>query len=312
MVMRYAQDAAGNSNPYTNLTPEALTAFQQATPSYGPWSAQNYSDFNSEVGNYANNFKSQFENLVGRAPTEEEMGQFHQQYIVPNVKALTDPNSMMRQSPNSNIGQFVGTNFQKTAKDYALEQLRGQQDEATSLASLFRQQGNDAISATENSLLEYQSKLFDRLRPNLLTSLKSQGLLDTGGFNEAVAGVQGDLANNASNYIAGLKFQNEQGANAIAFGGANDPYQFQRQMIMNQPGELNAANANATGFNNDTFMQNLNYAHQLGLVDAQARAERSNRPSFMRTLGQGFAGSFGQNAGKIGDPTSLMKMYSMA
>lgn len=270
----------------------AKTAFEQNQTPFGAWTGQNYNDYQTVVQQNVNDFASQFENLVGRAPTQDEIGKFVSNYVVPNTRNLTDPNSSQRQQGGSFINQFVGQNFQNAAKDYATQQLEGQQGEANRLADLYRTQGNNAISGIEQQLLDYQSKLFDKLRPNLLTSLKAQGLLDTGGLNEAIAGKQGDLANEASNYLAQLKYQNEMGANDIAFGGASAPYYYKQGIITQQPEQMFAQGQNALNFNNQMYMSNLDYAHQLGLIQAQ----QQNKPSFLTSLGHnmltGFSNAF--------------------
>jgi len=298
--------SSGNSG-YSYLTPDLLNQFNSMYPGMDAGGAGR---LDTVVGQNVESFKSQFENLVGRAPTQDEISKFTSNYIAPNLSHLTDANSLQRQNPDSYVQQFVGNNFHKAAQDYATQQLQDQQTQANSLADLFRTQGNSAIDATQQSLLDYQSKLFDRLRPNLLTSLKSQGLLDTGGLNEAVAGVQGDLANNASNYIAGLKFNNEQGANQIAFGGASAPYLYKQSQITGQPDYLSGSSNGATNFNNSTFMSNLDYGHQLGLIQAQANAQAGLQPSFLRTFGQSFANQAGNQAAQAGGqlikPSSYM------
>ncbi len=268
-------------------------AYQDLQNSVIPNSADPYyKAYGNELSHAGDVFTSSFTNMVGRAPNSAELQQFYSQWAAQN-KAVTNPGNDLQLT--NGVQQFVGNNFSGAAKDYATQQLQDQQGQANSLADLFRTQGNNAISGTEQSLLDYQSKLFDRLRPNLITSLKSQGLLDTGGLNEAVAGIQGDLANNASSYIAGLKYQNEQGANQIAFGGAAAPYQFQQQQITGQPDFLNAVGGGATSFNNNTFMSNLDFQHQMALAHQQAQDQRGLQPSFLRTLGQSTANGIGSN-----------------
>ncbi len=256
-------------------------------------------------------FKSQFQNLVGRDPTPEEINTFFKQSG--NSLTANEGGNFYKDSANvsNQIQQYVGQNYRQAAQDEATKKLQSQQGQANSLADLFRQQGTSALDAyhnqstqgisdTEKSLLDYQSKLFDRLRPNLLTSLKAQGLLDTGGMNEAVAGVQGDLANNASNYIAQLvqqqsqqeaqmRLQNEQGANQIAFGGQAAPYQYQQGNITGNPSYMDQMTGNATNFNNSTFMDNLNFQHQLQMAAYQQNLTMASQPGMMRTFTQGFA-----------------------
>lgn len=305
----------GNTNPgFTNSYGENIdtnygnlsnygTAYQQLVDQqngYNSGSTKARQILGTRLDNAVNTFKSSFYNTVGRQASDDEINQFLQNgagSIISNSAGGLGRSENDTQNVNSQIQQFVSQNFQQAANQYATQQLQNQQGQAQSLADQFRSQGNQAISDTEQSLLDYQSQLFDRLRPNLITSLKSQGLLDTGGFNEAVAGVQGDLANQASNYISQLKLQNDQQANNIAFAGAYAPYQYQQSLITNQPGQLASAGENAMNFNNGLYFNNLDYQHQLGLINAQASAQASLQPSFFRTFGQNLASSLGQGLG---------------
>lgn len=298
-------------------------------------SAQAEQQIGTRLNNVTDQFKSSFYNLVGRDPSQDEINTFLSQgagNIISQANGGTGRTEADSQNVLNQINQFVGQNFHKAAQDYATQQLQDQQTQANSLADLFRQQGstaldkyttdtNQGINDTQNALLDYQSKLFDRLRPNLLTSLKAQGLLDTGGLNEAEAGVQGDLANNASQYIAGLKQQqtgnianlrliNEQGANQIAFGGAQAPYLYKQQQITGQPAYLEGQGNGAVNFNNGTYIDNLNYQHQLGLIGAQADAQQRLQPSFMRTLGQSTAQSMGNQFGQYFSPSNAKMLMA--
>ena len=271
-------------------------SFNKDTP-YGAWTPDNISTFDNTANQSLQQFKSQFSDMVGRAPNGDEIQTFVNNYLIPNEANIRNSASPQVTNASSYINQFIGQNYNQAAQATATQKLQDQQAQANSLGDLFEQQGNSAINSTEQSLLDYQSKLFDRLRPNLITSLKSQGLLDTGGMNEAMAGVQGDLANQASNYIAQLNLANKQGANQIRFAGAAAPYQYQAGAITNNPAMMFQVGQGALGQNNSVFNSNLDYAHQLGLINAQASAQSSLQPSFLRTFGQGFAGSLGGSAG---------------
>jgi len=271
-----------------------------------PWAwtpnQANFDQYSGQISSQVTNFQSQFENLVGRAPTADETKQYINQFVIPNTNNIaTKPANF---DVNNQTQQFIGQNFQKAAQDYATQQLQQQQAGWQSLADTALSKGTDAINATQQSLLDYQSQLFDKLRPNLLTSLKAQGLLDTGGMNEAIAGVQGDLANNASQYIAGLQLQNAQNANNIALTGQAAPLQYEQQTTTGQPSYLQGVGSNATNFNNSTFMSNLDYQHQLGLIQAQASANASLQPSFMRTFGQSAAQGAGSALSQWASPSA--------
>lgn len=258
---------------------------------------QNRSDYADQMLNYRNMFSSSFKNLVGRDPTSAELDQFTNQYLVPNAADLHEKGSAKVQDPYTYLNQFISNNFQGAAKDYATQQLTQQQGQANDLANLFRTQGQQALNTTENSLLDYQQKLFEKLRPQLLTSLQSQGLLDTGGLNTAVAGAQKDLANSVQPWLAQQQLQNEQQANAIAFSGASAPLQYQQSNILNSVPYLQSTGQQAMNQGYNTFLTNLNFQNQLALQNNAARLQADAQPSFLRTLGQGFAGNLGGSLG---------------
>lgn len=264
-----------------------------------PWAwrpdQSSYDAFGSEVNHQLSSFSAQFQNLVGRAPTSDEQSAFVNQYVIPNTNNLTNAGSAQRQNTSQYVNDYINTYNQGAAKDYATQQLTSQQGEANRLGDLFQSQGKSAINDTEQTLLDYQSKLFDKLRPNLITSLQAQGLLNTGGMNEAFAGKAKDLADSAGSYLADANLQNDQQANAIRFGGASAPYQYQQGNILSSVPYLQqmGQQASTNGFN--TFMSNLDYSHQLGLIGAQTNAQRGLQPSFLRTFGQSAANSFGNN-----------------
>lgn len=260
--------------------------------------ASTANDLNSKLGGIIDQFKSQFTNMVGRAPTDDELNHFSSTQL---TDVFNQGGGILKNDPTSQrnaLVQNIGDNYQQAAKDYATSQLTSQQGQATDLANLFRSQGNDAINQTQSQLLDYQSKLFDKLRPNLITSLKAQGLLDTGGLNEAMAGQQADLANQAGGYLADARLQNENAANQIAFSGASAPYQYQQSNILNQVPQMVSNGQNAMGMNYNTFLTNLNYQNQLGLQAQAGRIQSDAQPSFLRTMGQGFANGLGTSMGQ--------------
>lgn len=258
-------------------------------------------------------FYNLFTNYVGRPPTDAEITQFSHDNTQgtgvwtpeSGLRAVTDPTQIR----NALTGYITDT-FQQQANQTAQDKLAAQTSQWNDLANQYETQGTSAINDTQQALLDYQSKLFDRLRPNLLTSLKAQGLLDTGGLNEAVAGVQGDLANNASQYIAQLQLQNKQNANSIRFGGASAPLSYAQALATNQPQAFSSNGAGALNFNNNTFMSNLDYQHQLGLQNNAARIWADQQPSMLSKIGSSFANSFGQNSGQFAaqDGQSLLML----
>jgi hypothetical protein len=276
--------------------------------SYTPGYHQAYENLDKSHDGWGNNsnnltqaalaFNNQFRNLVGRDPTPDEANQFYSSVLAPNANLYGDANSQQYQALGDTVNSFVNNNFQGAIQDTVNKQLTSQQGEANRLADLFRTQGNQSINNVEQGLLDYQSKLFEKLRPQLLTSLQAQGLLNTGGLNEALAGQQGDLARDAANQVADLRYQNEQGANQIAFGGASAPYQFQQQTAL---GMLPFAQQQAQNSLSNLFQQRFaqqQFGNQLELQRNANAMQQDNQPGLLGRLGQGFTTSFGASAGQ--------------
>lgn len=249
-----------------------------------------------DLQNYGDKFSQLFENYVGRKPTDNEVTQFYQQVVAPQG-SFPGGNYPGSQELRDRTTNFISDTYQNAAQDVAQQKLEAQQGKANDLANLFRTQGQSSINDVQKSLQDYQASLFERLRPNLITSLQAQGLLNTGALNTAVAGAQKDLADSGSQYIADLTYQNNQGANQIAFSGASAPYQFQQNQILNSVPNMQNAGAGALQNSYNSRMNDLNFLNQIALQNNAARNQSSMQPSFLRTLGQGFAGSLGSSAG---------------
>lgn len=278
----------------------AADAFNQ---SQGGYFADRAESFANTISQDLEKFASKFTSLVGRAPTDAEKNTFVDQFVVPNAASIGAANTSLYQDKGNYITGFIGDTFQKQAEDVASQKLTEQQGQANDLANLFRTQGTQAINSTEQSLLDYQQKLFDRLRPNLITSLQTQGLLNTGGVNQAVAGAQADLATAGTEALREARFNNEQQANAIAFSGASAPYEFQRNSIVNKVPYLQAQSQNALQNNYNTFLSNLGFNQQIALQNNAAKIAANSQPGFLQRMGQNFAGSFGNSAGQFaGNP----------
>ncbi len=270
-------------------------ALQQALARGG----KSFETYLPQVSGYVDDFAAQFKQLVGREPNANETSSYIGNVLAGSgFDAFTNNRGLELQQLGQN---FIGTRYADEADYFTQQKLQGQQAESARLSDLFRQQGNQAINDTEASLLEYQNKLFERLRPNLITSLQSQGLLNSGGLNQAVAGAQSDLATAGAEELRGLRFANEQGANQIAFAGQAAPYEFAQQQIMNRP--LNLQNAAQTGLQNayGTFMNQLNFQNQQSLMNQQYQLNQmlrgGGKGGFFNQLGSALAPSLGSALG---------------
>lgn len=247
----------------------------------------------TELNNRLNMYSGLFESLVGRKPGDSE---FRQMFDAILPKEMYASGNADQQTQLRNVAsQYISDSFQRQAKDYAYDQLVQQEAEANRLGELFRTQGNQAINDTESSLVDYQNRLFERLRPNLITSLQTQGLLNTGGLNQAIAGAQGDLAMAGSEELRNLRLQNEQQANAIKFAGASAPYQFKTNNIMNQLPYMQGQGQNALNQNFQTMLTNLNFQNQLAL---QRDARGGGKSGFFNQLAGSLPGAINMGLGQ--------------
>lgn len=286
------------SDLYSWLNDKGLHTYTDKAAA-GMWDNADDNRRATELQNRDSLFRNTFEQFVGRAPTDGEMAQMFGQ-IAPHDALYTG--SPEEQGKFRDITkQFVGDTFQKQAQDYTNHQLEQQQGQANQLADLFRTQGRQAINDTESGLLNYQQKLFEKLRPNLITSLQAQGLLNTGGLNDAMAGAQEDFANNVQGSLMDARLQNEQQANAIAFSGASAPYQFNQSQILNSVPYMQQQ---AQGSLNNLFQQRLadqQFQNQMGLLNRQAQINRDSH-GMWDTFNQAWAQEAGTGWGKGSNP----------
>jgi hypothetical protein len=257
---------------------------------------ENNEHYTGVLGDAYDRFAAQFQQLVGRAPTDQEAGQLFSQVVTPAIQKngrAFDLNDVADRS-RSAIPDLFGTQIEQKAT----QDLQNQQGEANRLGDLFQQQGQGAINNVQQSLLDYQSRLFERIRPNLITSLQSQGLLNTGGMNEALAGQQADLAAEGSRQIADLGYQNEQAANAIRFGGAAAPYEYQKAQILNRVPQMQAQANNSM---NQLFQQRFadqQFQNQMALLNRQGQLQQRQNGGFFQQMGGALAPALGAQLGQ--------------
>lgn len=260
-------------------------------------------------------FKQLFRNFVGRDPSGDEIGTAFQLFGGgTNINNVNDP--LYTQQA---LTSFIGSNYGRAAQEQAALELENQRGSWQKLADLFRGQGTTAIdsyqqslnqnlSDTEKSLIDFRDRLFEKIQPNLLTSLQAQGLNNTGGANEAFAGVAKDLADSAQEYIAGARtgigqdiagrrLENDMFANQIAQGAETAPLEARRNFSLGNVPNLLASGQNALQNVFGQFAADQDLRRQESLMRLQARLQEQMQPSFFRTFSQGFGGGFGQSLG---------------
>ena len=244
---------------------------------------------------YASTFGNQFKNFVGRDPTPEEYNTFFSEVIIPMQPWFQTPEKLQVSQLASDV---LAKNFSTLAQEEAQKKAEGQAQSLVAPGSPFdiwQQAYLSSISDTEKSLQDYQTKLFEKLRPSLLTSLQAQGLLNTGALETTFAGAAKDLSEASQNYLANLKSQAATDIAGQKYAIQSAPGQFGLQNIFAVPGNLTAYGQNA-----------LQNAFQYNLQTQLANIAKSAQPQYKQAspltqfgglLAGGLIGGFGKGAG---------------
>lgn len=238
-----------------------------------------------DIKSYGTTFQQMFASMVGRDPTEEEFNQFFSNVVkndTPWSKSLDQ--TQLRQETSGLLSQF----YTRTAQEEAQKRAEATSTAAVAPGSAFDVWSNsyrNSINDVSTALQDYQSRLFEKLRPQLLTSLKAQGLLDTGALNTAFAGAAKDLGESSSNYLAQAKTGIEQDIAQQKYGLMSAPTQFKLSNAFNtvpqltQFGQTALQNVYGNLTNQNMFNQ------QAALQRDLANQQYANQPSLLSQYG---------------------------
>lgn len=250
-------------------------------------------------------FKNLFTNYVGRAPTADELGKFFKENAGQTItstnlgRSENDPTGV-----RNNIANYIGDTFQQTANTEATNKLTDLSSQAGGLADQYTTLASQSLSNLSDSLKQYQTSLFDKLRPQLNLAAQASGYQDSGGQTLQEQGALKDLGNQATAYLLPIQKQYQDTANSIRYGGASAPYSLASSMAVSQPNVFAGSGSNALNFNNNVAFGNYDYQHQLQLMNAQRLQnellQENTRPSFGYSLSNSFANKFGSNLADIG------------
>lgn len=253
---------------------------------------------------YAGTFANQFKNLTGRDPNAEEYNTFFQEVIVPMQPWLKTPDQLqVSQLATDTINKNFSSVVQQAAEDKAKQQAEAAVAPGSAF-DIWQSSYNKAISDTELQLQDFQQKLFEKLRPNLLTSLQAQGLLDTGALNTAFAGAAKDLGESAQNYLAGVKSQAASDIAGKKYAIQSSPSNFALQNTFGVPGNLSAygqqALQNAFNYNQQMNLANLQNAFQKEMLASQGKSSPLSQLGglFVGSLAGGLGSSLGKSWGQ--------------
>lgn len=255
-------------------------------------------DVKSTIDRYANTFQKMFQDKVGRPPTSDEYNTFFQNVVTTDQPWATPADfTRVNEETKSALSDFFTTAAQEQAQKQATEASA----KAVAPGSAFDQWSNSyrgSLSGVEKSLADFQSRLMEKIRPQLLTSLQSQGLLDTGGLNEAFAGKASDLTSSAQNYIANARSGVEQDIANQKYNLLSLPYQQQSQYTLGAIPNLTSMGQNAL---QNVWNQNM-MNQQNAFNERMYNEQMSNQPSLLQQYGGmmlgGIAGGAGQGFGR--------------
>lgn len=257
-----------------------------------------------QITQYANTFSDMFKNKVGRDPTTDDYNAFFREVVQPDQpwgQIAPIDNTKFQAQTNSTLSDF----FSSAAQQEATKKLQDLSAGAVAPGSAFDQWQKSylgSVGGLQQNLIDYQSRLMDKIRPQLITSLKSQGLLDTGGLNEAFAGVTGDLTNTAGQYSAQAQAQAQQDIANTKLGIQQNPTNFQIGNTMQNPSNLMAGGQGALNNIWNSYLSNQNYNQQSNLMGQQNDYNKANQPSLLQQYGGmilgGAAGGAGQGIAK--------------
>lgn len=259
-----------------------------------------------------NQFKNLYKNSVGADPTNEQIDKFISEKGVSSIV-----NSPLGRSENNEQGirndtaQYIGDTFQQEANKVAEDKTSSLTSKYGGLADEFMSMGQKSLGNLSDSLKQFSTSLFEKLRPQLNLAAQAGGYSDSGGQTLQEGGALKDLASNAESTLGGAKYDLENQANAIRFGGSSAPVSLASAFAANQPNYLATFSGNASNQMNDYYTRMIDQMNRLQLSGAQYKnmenyAENS-RPSFGYSLGQNFANSTGQGLGNFFNPQTYYK-----
>lgn len=250
---------------------------------------------------YVDEFTAQFSDLVGRAPNEVEYNKFFK-YL--GGEDLTS-RWMGNDTFTPKVQGLLSSQFRRTAEEEATKQAQAQVDAQMAPNSAFntwKNSVNQNVNDTATALQDYQTRLFEKLRPQLLTSLQSQGLLNTGALNEAFAGAASDLTQANQGYVAQMKNAAGQDIANQEYAIRSSPGNYALQNTYGRVPSLTQAGQTAIQGAYQGALQgqlmNQQYGYQQNLLNQQA----NNQPSYLQQIGGqivgGIAAGYGSRLGR--------------
>lgn len=293
------------SNFALNGYNDAFNQFVQRLGDMHTDSYQGRKDIIGHLDNAISQFQSLFKNSVGRAATDAEVEQYTKDKLAGDVSPyahLGTISPVSAQGLRNSVQQYIGDNFQDAANQTAVDKTKELQGQYGSLADQFTEMGKKSLGGLSDSLKQFSTSLFEKLRPQLNLAAQAGGYADSGGQTLQEQGALKDLATNSEATLGQAGYDVENQANQIRMQGLSGPLSLSSAFAANQPNYL--ANASGMASNNmqDYYQRMVDQENRMAMLGAQYKLaenyQENTRPSFGYTLGQHFAGSFGDASGK--------------
>lgn len=292
------QDAGYNLSSQYASNPAYLEAYYKLAQQQSGLGSSLRSGLVTRLDDAANQFKNLFKNSVGRDPTNDEIGRYLSesgaQSIISSPNGRSEDNA---QAIRNQAAQYIGDTFQQAAQDTATQKTEALGSKYNSLADQYMEMGKKSLGNLSDSLKQYSTSLFEKLRPQLNLAAQAGGYADSGGQTLQEKGALTDLANQGQGVLGNAEYDVENNANNIRYGGMAAPVSMASEFAANTPYAVQNLGAGGVNFNNSDSQAQSQYLRQLGLLSAQGKLMQDQQPSFGRTLSQNFGQSLGQNAG---------------
>jgi len=295
----FAREGVTYESPYANIP-----GYEQAFNRKIAIAALSHSDspearqrIIKDLDNGVDQFKNIFSNSVGRDPTAEEF----KKAFTENISPAMVEQGMSGQTLRDSITQYIGDTFKRAAEQTAQDKTTALSSQYGSLADTFLEQGKKSLGGLSDSLKQFSTSLFEKLRPQLSLAAQAGGYADSGGQTLQEQGALKDLAANSESVLGQANYDLNNRSDAIRFAGESGPLSLASSYASNAPTYLasvaDKAGTNLTGYYNNSLAAQ-NRLSELGYADQLSRQTSPNFfDSLWKDLALGAAKGFSSGAG---------------
>lgn len=274
-----------------------------ANPGYTIQNKSGAEDWIADFDTWASTFSNQFNNLTGRDPNANEYNEFFHQVVLPTQPWKAAKPDYKRIADEAR--DLINNSFSNVAAEESERKLKERAAEAIAPGSAFdewQKAYSSGISDVEKSLQDYQSRLFEKIRPQLLTSLQAQGLLNTGGLNEAFASANKDLSEASQSYLADARMNANKDIASAKYAIQSSPDSYALGNISSTLPYLRSVGESSLQNVWNSISADKYYQNQLALENMR---QNTNKPSLLSQYGGLMLGNIAANA-----PGAIMDYYA--